>query len=94
MALGDQAGKVAVDTLVSQFPQLEGFIAGELQKLQQTLQSVVITSVAAAQEALGETLSDLTAERTETISDLHNLLSRLDGMTISLHIPALPEKAN
>lgn len=37
MAIGDQAGKAAVDELVAQFPALESFVDSQLGKLQTTL---------------------------------------------------------
>ena len=81
MALGDQVGKQAADELVAQFPGIEAFVDAQLAKLQTTLEQVV-----------GDTLADLTAERTQAISQLgdvlHGVLDRLNGATLTLSVGA------
>jgi len=81
MSLGDQVGKQAADELVAQFPGLETFVDAQLGKLQNTLEQVV-----------GDTLKDLTAERTEAINQLgealHGVIDRLNGATLTLSVGA------
>ena len=83
MALGDQVGKQAADEVVAALPQLEKFVDAQLAKLQDTLATVV-----------GGTLADITAERTETINQLgdvlHGVLDRLNGTAVVLGNGASP----
>lgn len=80
MALGDQVGKQAADEVVSAIPALETFIDAQLAKLQATLEQVV-----------GDALKDLTAERTEAINQLgdvlHGVIDRLNGATLTVKVP-------
>lgn len=77
MAMGDQVGKQAADEVVAQLPALETFVDAQLAKLQTTLTTVV-----------GATLADITAERTEAINQLadvlHGVLDRLNGAALVL----------
>ena len=81
MALGDQVGKQAADEVVSAIPALETFVDAQLAKLQATLTTVV-----------GDTLADITAERTEAINQLgdvlHGVLDRINGATLTLSVGA------
>lgn len=83
MAIGDQVGKQAADEVVAALPQLEKFVDAQLAKLQDTLATVV-----------GGTLADITAERTETINQLgdvlHGVLDRLNGTAVVLGHGASP----
>ena len=83
MAIGDQVGKQAADEVVSALPQLEKFADAQLAKLQATLTAVV-----------GGTLADITAERTETINQLadvlHAVLDRVNGTAVVLGHGASP----
>ena len=58
-------------------PVITTLVDSSIEKLSRELETVV-----------GDALADLTAEREETIGDFHGLLTRLDGMTLQLHIPA------
>ena len=67
-----------VKGLVTQvLPVITALVDSTVKKLCDELETVV-----------GDALADLTAEREETVGDLHGLLDRLDGLTIQLHIPA------
>ena len=83
MAIGDQVGKQAADEVVAALPQLEKFVDAQLAKLQATLTAVV-----------GGTLADITAERTETINQLadvlHGVLDRVNGTAVVLGHGASP----
>ena len=83
MAIGDQVGKQAADEVVAQLPALETFVDAQLAKLQNTLTTVV-----------GATLADITAERTETINQLadvlHGVLDRVNGTAVVLGHGASP----
>ena len=83
MAIGDQVGKQAADEVVAALPQLEKFVDAQLAKLQDTLTAVV-----------GGTLADITAERTETINQLaevlHGVLDRVNGTAVVLGHGASP----
>ena len=83
MAIGDQVGKQAADEVVAALPQLEKFVDAQLAKLQDTLTTVV-----------GGTLADITAERTETINQLaevlHGVLDRANGTAVVLGHGASP----
>ena len=83
MAIGDQVGKQAADEVVAALPQLEKFVDAQLAKLQDTLTTVV-----------GGTLADITAERTETINQLaevlHGVLDRVNGTAVVLGHGASP----
>lgn len=57
-------------------PVLVALVDSSVEKLSRELELVV-----------GDTLADLTAERTETVNDIHQLLDRLSGATITLNIP-------
>ncbi len=77
MALGDQVGKQAVDELVSQLPQIEAFIDAQLAKIQKTLDDAVTKACGTIQETAGAALKDVTAERTEMVNDINDLITRL-----------------
>lgn len=40
-----------------------------------------------AETVIGASLADLTAERKEIVIDVHAILDRLDGITLTIHIP-------
>ena len=65
-------------------------VAGLPAEIQPVAQGLADTLIAALNQALGEALADLTAERTETVNDLHGLLDRLNGakFVITVEIPA------
>jgi hypothetical protein len=56
MAIGDQAGKVAVDELVAQFPGLEQFIDAQLSKLQATLTNSLHDALSGFADGMGQVL--------------------------------------
>jgi len=58
-------------------PVLTSLVDATVSKLCLELETVV-----------GDTLKDLTFERQETINDLHGLLDRLEGLSLTIHIPA------
>lgn len=67
----------AVRGLTTQvLPVLGALVDSAVEKLSRELELVV-----------GDTLADLTAERTETVNDLHDLLTRLNGAAVHLTIP-------
>lgn len=90
MALGDQAGKAAVDELVGQLPELKQFIADQLAELQNTVKQCVADARAEIETVVGGSLAAVTAERTEAINQFadvtHSIIDRLSGL--SIQIPA------
>ena len=82
MALGDQAGKAAVDELVSQFPGLEAFVDSQLTKVQATLTG---------------SLNDALKGFADGLSDMLQLGYSINGASVSLevepiNIPAIKAK--
>lgn len=81
MALGDQAGKAAVDELVGQFPQLEAFFDAQLTKLQETVRQIVADAKTEIETVVGQSLAALTVERTQAVNQVadavHEVLDRI-----------------
>lgn len=88
MPLGDQAGKVAIDELVGQLPELKQFIAEQLAELQGTVKQCVVDARAEMETVIGGSLAAVTAERTEAIKQvedaLHGVLDRLSGLSVQI----------
>lgn len=57
-------------------PVLAALVDSTTEKLSRELELVV-----------GDALAALTAERTETVNDVHEILDRLSGATVTLSIP-------
>ena len=81
MALGDQAGKAAVDELVAQFPELKAFIAEQLALVRSTVQQIVADAKDEINTVVGGSLAAITAERTEAVKqiadEVHGILDRI-----------------
>lgn len=63
---------------------VDGALRGLVSQVLPVVTSLVDATVNRLQESLGEVMADLTAERQETVNDLHGLLDRLNGASVSL----------
>ena len=96
MALGDQAGKAAVDELVAELPALKAFIAEQLALIRSEFRGAIQDAKEELNAVVGSSIKALTVERAETIEQIadsvHELLDRV-GAT-RLDIPARKVIAN
>lgn len=67
---------------------LRGVTSQVLPVLTALVDRSVATLCSELETVVGSALADLTAERTETVGDLHQLLDRLNGTTLTLNIPS------
>lgn len=67
---------------------LRGLVEQVLPVITALVDRTVKTVVDTSEQIVGDALADLTAERQQTMYDLHALLDRLDGVTIKLYVPA------
>lgn len=93
MAIGDQAGKAAVDELVQQFPGLEAFIDSQLGKLQTTLTASLQSALEAFADGMSQALQlGYSINGASASLEIEPIVIPSIKAKVTINMPLIPQK--